>query len=182
MKNVFSTLAFIILCSGANYAQFNGSVKASSEEWKLYRLINEYRASKGLGKISFSASLTHVAQKHCQDLVYNLKYLTHGWSDCPYDASNSNTYSCMWLKPQQMANYPSYGYECAHGGSGSYKATAESSLKSWQGSAPHNAVITNQGIWADYRWQAIGVAILDGYACIWFGTSLDPNGSPQGTE
>ncbi|MFN5182155.1 MAG: CAP domain-containing protein [Bacteroidota bacterium] len=154
-------------------------VKASKEEWRLYNLINEYRKSNGLEVIPFSSALTYVAQKHCQDMAYKLKTLTHGWSDCPYESSDSKTYPCMWLKPQKLTTYKGYGYECAHGGSGGYVATAESSLMGWKGSKPHNAVITNQGVWKDFKWKAIGVAILEGYACIWFGDEIDSEGPPQ---
>ena len=54
-------------------------------------------------------------------------------------------------------------------------ATAISSFNSWKNSSPHNAVILNQSIWANNHWKAIGVGILNGYACIWFGEDFDNN-------
>jgi len=154
-------------------AQQISTVKASTEELKLYDLINQYRKKNGLNEIPLSNSLTIVAQLHCKDLVENIGYLTHAWSTCKYDAAKSKTYTCMWLKPSELTSYKGYGYECAHGGTGSYIATAESSLEGWKNSKPHNEVILNKGIWKSMNWKAIGVGILNGYACIWFGVEED---------
>ena len=145
----------------------------SGEERKLYNNIMEYRRANGLPTIPLSASLTYVAQMHCKDLVENIGYLTHAWSNCPYNAGDSETYPCMWEKPSELTKYKGYGYECAHGGSGGYIATAESSLNSWKSSKPHNSVILNQGIWNNHNWNAIGVGMLNGYAVIWFGEEVD---------
>lgn len=147
----------------------------SAEEKKLYDMIMQYRKENGLSSIPLSRSLTFVAQTHVKDLVENMGYLTHAWSSCEYDSGKMETYKCMWLKPRELTNYRGYGYECAHGGSGGYLATAVSSFNSWKNSAPHNAVILNQGIWANNQWKAIGVGILNGYACIWFGEDFDNN-------
>lgn len=145
------------------------------EEQKLYELINEYRSQNGLPPIPLSPSLTLVANRHVQDLQNNIGDLTHGWSDCPYDASNSETYSCMWNAPQRLGTaYQGNGYENAHGGSGGYEATAESALQSWQGSSLHNAVILNEGMWQDKQWRALGIGIYGGYAVLWFGEEVDP--------
>lgn len=145
------------------------------EEQKLYELINEYRSQNGLPPIPLSPSLTLVANRHVRDLQNNIGDLTHGWSDCPYDASNSETYSCMWNAPQRLGTaYEGNGYENAHGGSGGYEATAESALQSWQGSSLHNAVILNEGMWQDKQWQALGIGIYGGYAVLWFGEEADP--------
>lgn len=148
------------------------SQELNSEERKLYDMIMDYREANGLPKIPLSASLTYVAQMHCKDLVENIGYLTHAWSDCNYNAEDSKTYECMWLKPRELTKYQGYGYECAHGGSGGI-TTAESSFNGWKNSKSHNAVILNQGIWENKKWNAIGVGILNGYAVIWFGEELD---------
>ncbi len=167
-------ILFFILTIVVNaQAQQKITVNVSSEEMKLYELINQYRKKNGLKEIPFSTSLTHVAQLHCKDLVENLKQLTHAWSSCKYDSGNSKTYNCMWLKPSELTTYKGYGYECAHGGTGGYIATAESSLEGWKNSKPHNEVILNKGIWKSMEWKAIGIGILNGYACIWFGEEED---------
>lgn len=146
-----------------------------SEEAKLYRLINQYRAQFGLPAIPLSPSLSLVANRHVRDLDSNLGYLTHGWSNCPYASNDFSSYSCMWEAPQRLGTpYPGKGYENAHGGSGGYTASAESALRSWQSSSGHNAVILNQGTWQDYPWNALGIGIYQGYAVLWFGEEPDP--------
>lgn len=145
------------------------------EEQKLYNLINEYRAANGLPAIPLSPSLNLVANRHVLDLDKNIGNLTHGWSDCPYNASNGSTYSCMWNAPQRLGTaYEGYGYENAHGGSGGYRATAQSAFRSWRGSSAHNAVILNQGMWRNNTWEAVGIGIYQGYAVLWFGKEADP--------
>jgi len=147
--------------------------EADSEESKLHQLINEYRSQYGLSAIPLSPSLNLVANRHVLDLQENVGYLTHGWSDCPYDASDSGTYPCMWKAPQRFGtSYPGNGYENAHGSSGGYKATATSALEGWKHSQAHNAVILNQGNW-NSPWKALGVGIHKGYAVLWFGEEVD---------
>jgi hypothetical protein len=148
------------------------------EERRLYDLINEYRAENGLPAIPLSPSLTLVANRHVLDLDKNIGCLTHGWSDCPYDASNRSTYPCMWNAPQRLGTaYEGYGYENAYASSG--QATASSALRTWRRSRAHNAVILNQGIWQDREWQALGIGIYQGYAVLWFGEEVDPVTMPQ---
>ncbi|PPT08913.1 Alkaline phosphatase [Geitlerinema sp. FC II] len=150
-----------------------------SEEQQLYNLINDYRAQYGLPAIPASRALSTVANRHVVDLAENIGTLTHGWSDAPYDSSDSSTWPNMWEAPQRFnTGYPGNGYENAHGGSGGYIATAESALNGWQNSPPHNAVILNQGRWADSDWGALGVGIYEGYAVLWFGEETDPTGTP----
>lgn len=145
------------------------------EEANLYQLVNQYRLQNGLPAIPISKSLTLVANRHVRDLDENIRTLTHGWSDCPYNPSDQSTWPCMWEAPQRFKTpYPGRGYENAHGGSGNYRASAVSALQGWQGSSLHNAVILNQGIWENYQWQALGVGIYKGYAVLWFGAEADP--------
>jgi len=152
---------------------FSKSQSLTIEEKKLYDLIMKYRIDNGLSKIPLSASLTFVAQTHVKDLAENIGYLTHAWSNCRYIDSDKETFKCMWLKPRELTKYKGYGYECAHGGSGGYLASAESAFNGWKNSFPHNAVILNQGIWNDNNWRAIGIGIYKGYAAIWFGEDFD---------
>jgi uncharacterized protein YkwD len=171
MKKISIVLFLVINCT--INAQHPINSNSTTEELKLYNLINQYRKQFGLNEIPLSNSLNYVAQQHCKDLVENIGYLTHAWSTCKYDSGNSKTYSCMWLKPSELTSYKGYGYECAHGGTGNYIATAETSLDGWKNSKSHNEVILNKGIWKGMDWKAIGVGILNGYACIWFGVEED---------
>ncbi|MDG2989422.1 CAP domain-containing protein [Candidatus Synechococcus calcipolaris G9] len=142
------------------------------EEQNLYTLINEYRDRHGLPPIPLSPALNQVANRHILDLVHNVGYLTHGWSDCPYHASQPATYACMWNAPQRLGTtYPGNGYENAY--EGPRKATATGTLATWQQSHLHRAVILNEGIWATKTWQALGIGIYEKYAVVWFGEEVD---------
>lgn len=144
-----------------------------SEESKLYQLVNQYRIQKGLPQIPLSNSLTLVANRHVRDLAENIGFLTHGWSDCPYDPNNVNTWHCMWTAPQRLKTaYPGRGYENGHG-SLQGNVSAVSALESWKKSSPHNAVILNQGMWKNHHWKALGIGIYKGFCVLWFGEEAD---------
>ncbi len=145
-----------------------------SEETTLYNLVNEYRAEKGLDAISLSPALSLVANRHVRDLQENAGSLTHSWSNCRYDSSDSSTYPCMWEAPQRLGtSYSGNGYENAYASSGA--ATAAGALAGWKESTAHNETILNQSIWKDITWNALGVGIYQGYAVIWFGNEVDNN-------
>lgn len=144
------------------------------KEARLARLINTYRGNYGLPPIPLSPGLSMVANRHLMDLVQNIRQVTHGFSNCPYDGNNPQTYPCMWQAPQRLGTgYPGKGYEIVCGGSGGFVATPRNSLKCWQGSPPHNAVILNQGVWTSRPWRAMGVGIDQGFAVVWFGEEPD---------
>jgi len=151
----------------------------TTEEYKLYELVMEYRKKYKLANIPLSKALCHVARIHTEDLEINLQELSHAWSICEYNNSNQETYYCMWDKPKELTSYNATGYEIAHGGVGGYIATAESSLNGWQHSKPHNNVILNKDIWRDDKWNAIGIGIYGGFATIWFGEKKDEDGKPK---
>ena len=154
-----------------------------SEEIKLYNLVNEYRAQNNLPPISPSKALTTVANRHVLDLGENVGKLTHAWSDAPYDANDSSTWPNMWTAPQRFnTGYPGNGYENAVGYSGfdSPIMTAQQALDFWKESSAHNAVILNQGQWANRDWNALGVGLYKGYGVLWFGQEVDPTGTPNG--
>jgi hypothetical protein len=52
--------------------------------------------------------------------------------------------------------------------------TPKGALNGWKTSSAHNAVIINEGKWGAAHWQAIGVGMYKGYACVWFGRETDP--------
>ncbi|UZQ55866.1 CHAT domain-containing protein [Trichothermofontia sichuanensis B231] len=146
-----------------------------AEETQLYQQINQYRAQYGLPPIPLAPSLNRVANRHVRDMAENLRQFTHAWSDCPYNPNQPNTYPCMWNAPQRLGTaYPGMGYESAHGGPAGYRATAASALQDWQASSHHNDMLLNRGLWQERRWQAIGLAIYQGYAVLWFGEVPDP--------
>jgi hypothetical protein len=165
----------------------------TDEEFKLVRLINEYRVSSGLPAAPLSRSLTMVAQWHVRDLIWNnpnsgtddrgLKCNMHSWSDqgdwLPVCYTSDHYYaSGMWYKPDEITKgiYTDFGYEIAAGAKG-WHASASGALNLWKGSPSHNDVIIEEGIWKESNWPAMGVGIYRGYAVTWFSSSNDPLGT-----
>lgn len=156
----------------------NVAVCLTAEEKDLYDIINEYRKTKKLPPIPFSASLTKVAQAHAKDLAHHYhfdrenKCNPHSWSDngswtsCCYTNDHKQA-QCMWDKPQEIAGYESPGYEIAY--YSSKGATAEEGLAGWKKSSGHNPLLINTGIWKPVSWKAIGIGIYEQYAVVWFG-------------
>ncbi len=154
----------------------------STEEMKLYRLIMEYRKSKGLPSIPLSAKLSQVAKVHAHDLADNYKFdpdnkcNPHSWSkkgnwtSCCYTSDHKRA-QCMWDKPKEIAGYPGFGYEIAYYSTAG--ATAQEGLDGWKVSPGHNPLIVNLDIWSKVKWNAIGVALYKEYGLIWFGEEKD---------
>ncbi len=142
-----------------------------AEELKLHKLVNEYRAEKGLPAIALSPALSVVANRHVQDLDKNLKKLDHGWSDCAYKPRDQSTFNCMWKAPQRLGtSYKGNGYENA---AFSSDMNAVNALAMWKKSSAHNNVILNQSIWKQLKWKSLGIGIYNGYAVLWFGDLID---------
>ena len=171
--------AILILFFSNILALLGQEVELNTEEQKLYNQIMEYRKQNGLLPIPLSKALTFVAKSHVVDLGVteskrdsNCNMHSWGedprWTSCCYTNDHAQA-SCMWNKPKEMTSYPGIGYEIAHGGSGSFVATAETALSGWKKSAGHNSVILNKEIWKNRSWNAIGIGIQGGYAVVWFG-------------
>lgn len=156
----------------------------SSEEKELFDLLNEYRVSKKLKPVPFSAALTQVAQAHVRDLHNNYKFDPNAecnphswskngdWSDCCYTNDHKQA-QCMWDKPKEIAGYNSPGYEIAYfqsNGAEPYVA-----MEGWKKSKGHNPVMINTGIWEKVTWEAMGVGIYEEYGVVWFGAKSDPS-------
>lgn len=159
----------------------------SEKEAKLYYIINAYRESKGLQKLSFSKSLTIVARTHVSDSnTYTpenqrdsrgMQGNLHSWSNhgswTPMVYTSDHEYAAnMWSKPRELTSYTGNGYEISSWNSGNI--TPEDALDLWKNSSGHNAVMTTQGNWSDLK--TMGVAIDGKYAHVWFGSSADPAG------
>lgn len=154
----------------------------SADALTLIDLLNEYRAESGLAPIPASNSLCAVGDLHVQDLATEAPHASascnlHSWSDagawsgCCYTADHAAA-QCMWDKPRELTEYPGNGYENAAGGGGALGPTE--ALDLWKGSPGHNAVMLNEGTWANLTWNAVGVGISGGYAVLWFGEEPDP--------
>ena len=159
----------------------------SEKEAKLYYIINAYRESKGLQKLSFSKSLTIVARTHVSDSnTYTpenqrdsrgMQGNLHSWSNhgswTPVVYTSDHQYEAnMWSKPRELTSYTGNGYEISSSYSGNI--TPEDALDLWKNSSGHNAVMTTQGDWSDLK--TMGVAIDGKYAHVWFGSDADPAG------
>ena len=159
----------------------------SEKEAKLYYIINAYRESKGLQKLSFSKSLTIVARTHVSDSnTYmpenqrdsrGMQGNLHSWSNhgswTPVVYTSDHEYAAnMWSKPRELTSYTGNGYEISSWYSGNI--TPEDALDLWKNSSGHNAVMTTQGNWSDLK--TMGVAIDGKYAHVWFGSAADPAG------
>lgn len=157
---------------------------------ELARLVNEYRVSKGKPALPLSKAMMATAGAHVADLsahpgTWGGSCNLHSWSNfgaplytgCCYTADHAQA-ACMWRKPSEIssglgfARYPGNGYEIAFAGGG---ATPQQVLDAFKGSAPHNAVILNTGSWEFLNpYPAMGAAMLNGYAVVWFGDAADP--------
>lgn len=156
---------------------------------RLAELVNEYRLAHGKKAIPVTPTMMAVAGAHVYDLVANPQILSatcnlHSWSNtsglwsgCCYDAYGTQA-SCMWSKPAEIgggigwARYTGRGFEVTYRG---WFATPEMVIDFFDASAPHKAVLLNQGTWASYDpFPAMGAAMRGDFAVIWFGSSPDP--------
>lgn len=154
----------------------------SPDALQLIALVNDYRAENALAAIPASTSLCTVGDAHVDDLITNAPDAQsscnmHSWSDqgawspCCYTSDHAQA-QCMWDKPRELTAYTGNGYENAAGGGGTISPTQ--ALNLWKNSSGHNAVILNQGIWANQDWKALGAGLRDGRAVLWFGSAVDP--------
>lgn len=104
---------------------FTGAAQnLNADEQELYKLVMQYRKSKGLPAIPLSKSLTIVAQAHALDLddyfePGNVRNC-HSWSDKgnwkPVCYTDDHAQAkLMWSKPQELTKYKGNGYEIAFG-------------------------------------------------------------------
>ncbi len=154
----------------------------TSEELKLYNLVNKYRQENKLPEIPLSRNLCYVAKLHVNDLHYNRPDTAHcnlhswsdqgDWTECCYGRDIFNN-TCMTSKPKELTSYPGEGYEIAFWES--VDAIPEIVLDLWTSSEASRDLILNRSQWKDKTWKAFGVGILKGYAVVWFGA--EPDGS-----
>jgi len=176
-------IGIILICVKCFFAQNNcsGTIlftepncagdEVSATERELFRIINEYRAQNNLPPVALSEPLSLVANRHIIDLTVNVKSLTHGWSNCPYDINKRETWNCVFQSPQRLkTNFPGRGFENLYENmSGS--VTPAGALEAWKKSPMHNNLILNLDVFKKLSFDAFGVAISGNYASIWFGSS-----------
>lgn len=159
----------------------------SEAESNLYYLINEYRESLGLSKLSFSKSLTSVARAHVKDshdytprlqrddrgIQGNLHSWSNNgnWSGGAYTPDHAHA-QIMWDKPSELTDYAGAGYEISvyH----SIGIDPKLALDLWKSSSGHNEVIIGDNDWSFIT--TMGVAMDKNYSHVWFGGDEDPAG------
>ena len=159
----------------------------SEAEANLYYLINEYRESLGLSKLSFSKSLTSVARAHVKDSHDYTPRLQlddrgiqgnlHSWSNNgnwrggAYTPDHEHA-QIMWDKPSELTDYTGAGYEISvyH----SIGIDPKLALDLWKSSSGHNEVIIGDNDWSFIT--TMGVAMDKNYSHVWFGGDEDPAG------
>lgn len=142
----------------------------SQMEKELYRIVNEYRAQNNLPEIPLSESLSLLANRHLLDITLNLKTFTHGWSNCPYNIKDNDTWKCVFDAPKRLkTGYDGRGFENLYRNNGG-NATPSLALAAWKKSAMHNSLILNLDNWKDTKFDAFGVAISGQFAALWFGS------------
>ncbi|MEV8467799.1 CAP domain-containing protein [Fluviibacterium sp. DFM31] len=175
----------------------------SSAELEFYHLVNDYRISLGLDAIQLSQSLTTVAGRHAQDVLYNIwepnlqqpaNASLNSWSDAVYFNDHSNT-GVMHDAPQRLGTAyvdpnatPTTrldrGYELSVAG----PATVQEAFNAFLASDPHHNVIINNATWATFDFNAIGFGVEQDPSIttnggtiyhIWFGEMADPAGAPD---
>jgi hypothetical protein len=158
----------------------------SESEWKLYRMINEYRRQYDLPAIPLSKSLCFVAATHAKDLALHHSEDSpcnfHSWSDkgawkpfCyPADENKKNS---VWDKPRELSKYNNKGYEIVYWENSD--AVIDSIINFWRSMEYFNSFLMNTGKWQGKTWNAIGISIYENYALAWFGEVPDPEGVPD---
>ena len=193
---MFLGVAVTVLCIGAavvtpvrvngyratdrswNAPVYGSGTLLTDNEWYLYRLLMDYRYKNGLPSIPISPKLSYVAKLHARDLeAYPPSapctlhsWSRHGpWSSCCYTEYSSS--EGMWIKPAELTTYRGKGFEIVAWTGDLMKPDVAFSL--WLDSSEHRSVIINTENWEGYRWRAIGIAISNNYAVVWFGEEPD---------
>jgi len=186
-------ITFILLCIGVvgySLPDYQGDSVPddfciSENEYELHILINEYRSKFNQSSIPLSKSLSWVARLHAQDLFHyepnmnpctDYSWSNQGrWSPCCYQIKDPD-YSCMHNKPSEITNYTGKGYELVYWGNTDIKP--KQPFEMWTAYHTTRSMIIGADKWEDFDWKAIGIAIYEGYAIVWFGTEVDETGVP----
>jgi len=191
MKRYFFVLLLLAMGSiTQSFAQQSSKIPQdfciSQQEYRLYTLINEYRARLALDAIPLSRSLSFVARTHAKDLAANYPIgdgcNMHSWSDkgnwkafCfPKDQNRKND---IKDKAKELTNYPGKAYELTYWENS--EADVAFVLDFWNSIPYTGDMISNINKWSKKEWKSMGVGIQDGYVLVWLGQSVDVEVSTQ---
>jgi hypothetical protein len=152
----------------------------TKDEYRLYSLVNDARAKKGLPVIPISRSLCYVAKIHARDLFHNnpdTSYCSlNSWSDqgpwtpCCHSKFNPAP-TCIVSKPSELTKYTGEGHELCFWDSGTLNS--DTVMRFWLSVDPSREILLNEKKWVYFNWKAMGVGIYKGYVCLWLGEVLD---------
>ncbi len=191
LRNSILFTAFVLIINILHAQDAEKSVCLSKEELRLYNLISSLRIENDEDLIPLSSSLTLVAKTHVNDLEENHPDTSvcnyHSWSDkgewtpCCYNVYITKP-ECMLNKPKELTNYPYPAYELILWDS--EQANPDSVMQVWASVEESVNMIIQDGNWKKRKWEAIGVAISENYASVWFGERTDKLDPPSlcGTE
>jgi hypothetical protein len=173
-------ILIILMISGARTLCQVPDICLTKEEYRLYSIINEYRAKQGLGIIAISSSLCYVAKIHARDLFINRPDTSfcslNSWSDkgqwtaCCHSRYTPNP-SCIVNKPAELTNYAGEGHELCYWDS--EELHPDSVFNFWLSIDQARELLLNQKKWSYFNWKAIGVGLYKGYASVWVGEVQD---------
>ncbi len=158
----------------------------NAKERQLAERINGMRIDYNKKIISLSKSLTIVAKTHVEDLtlhhpdtsICNLSSWSDkgNWTPCCYNPYVVN-HDCMWQKPKELTKYPYRGYELVV----YFQDTlvVDSLMTLWSESKEVLDMLLTRDDWKDKKWEAMGLAVNDHYASVWFGQRPDREGAPR---
>jgi hypothetical protein len=157
----------------------------TKDEYRLYSLINESRAKKGLAVIPISKSLSYVAKIHARDLFHNNpdtsfcslnSWSDQGpWTDCCHSKYTPNP-TCIVNKPSELTKYPGEGHELCFWDSETLNP--DTVMKFWLSVDAAREIFMNEKKWGYFNWKAMGVGMYKGYVCLWLGEMLDSLSEP----
>lgn len=190
-KFMFAPLLLLLVHVSFTQELYEDQTCISEKEFRLYEMVNAYRAKHNQPAIPLSASLSFVAGVHVWDLQHNQpdegECNLHSWSDygswtpCCYTEDHEQA-KHIWSKPNELTTYDGYGYEIAYYSSWSIEEHFDmpaAAMEGWKSSPGHKQVMINQYAWKRMKWNSMGVGIFGNYAVVWFGEEEDSNGVPE---
>ncbi len=142
---------------------------SSQAESDLFQIVNKYRKANDRPELKLSPSLSMLANRRVLDLKFNMKSLTHSWSNCPYDIKNEKSWKCVIDSPTRLnTGYKGQGYETLYR-TASGRANPTLAVQAWSKSPLHNSIILNLSMFKDMAWDEVGVAVDGQFAVLWFG-------------
>lgn len=185
MKRYIKSIIFLlfILQAPVSFAQIGDIPKdfcISQKEYKLYQLINNYRAKLALDAVPLSRSLCYVAKIHAADLSAHYPIgedcNMYSWSDkgewkpfCyPADQNRRND---IKDKAKEISGYSGKAWEITYWDN--VEVDLEEVVSFWTSIPYTGAILSNTDKFADLGWKSLGVGIQDGYILVWLGAKED---------